>query len=108
MSSLVAVGKECSRVDNRDQMDNRGHLTTEVRNPRSRFVGQMSVGEAFDLINAEDATVARAVAAERADICAAIELVVDALRVAALGAASGWWVGSSFRTLLFPQAGGLF
>jgi hypothetical protein len=24
------------------------------------------------------------------------------------GSASGWWVGFSFRTPLFPQAGGLF
>jgi N-acetylmuramic acid 6-phosphate etherase len=40
----------------------------------------MSVGEAFDLINAEDATITAAVAAARAEVCAAIELVVAALR----------------------------
>lgn len=61
-------------------MNNRGHLSTEGRNLRSMALDQMRVGEAFDLINAEDATVATAVAAARADICAAIELVVAALR----------------------------
>lgn len=40
----------------------------------------MSIPEAFDLINNEDATIARAVAAARADICRAIELVVAAFR----------------------------
>jgi len=61
-------------------MDDRGHLTTEQRNPRSRQLDRMSIAEAFDLINSEDATVARAVAAARDQICAAIELVVSAFR----------------------------
>ncbi len=40
----------------------------------------MSVSEAFDLINAEDASIAAAVAAERENICRAIELVVAAFK----------------------------
>jgi N-acetylmuramic acid 6-phosphate etherase len=43
-------------------------------------IDQMSVAEAFDVISAEDATVPAAVAAAKPQICAAIELVVDALR----------------------------
>jgi N-acetylmuramic acid 6-phosphate etherase len=61
-------------------MNNRGHLSTESRNPQSMWLDRMSVGEAFDLINAEDATIAAAVAAARAEVCATIELVVEALR----------------------------
>ena len=61
-------------------MDDRGHLTTEHRNPRSRRLDRLSVAEAFDLISSEDATIARAVAAARDDICRAIELVVAAFR----------------------------
>jgi N-acetylmuramic acid 6-phosphate etherase len=38
----------------------------------------MTIGEAVDLMNAEDATVAQAVAAAKDDICKAIELVVAA------------------------------
>lgn len=59
-------------------MQDRGHLLTELRNPRSMHLDRMSVEEAFDLMNAEDATVAAAVAEARADICRAIELVVAA------------------------------
>ncbi len=61
-------------------MDDRGHLTTEHPNERSAHLDRLSIGEAFDVINREDATVARAVANARGDICRAIELVVAALR----------------------------
>ncbi len=61
-------------------MDDRGQLTTEHRNPRSTHLDRMSVEQAFDLINAEDASVAAAVAAARAEICRAIDLVVAALK----------------------------
>jgi len=61
-------------------MDDRGHLTTEHRNPRSRDLDRLSIGEAFDLINGEDATIAHAVARSRTEICRAIELVVAALK----------------------------
>ncbi len=61
-------------------MNDRGHLSTEVRNPRSMRLDRMSVHEAFDLINAEDAAISKAVAVERDQICKAIELVVTALK----------------------------
>ncbi len=61
-------------------MDDRGHLTTEHRNPLSMGMDALSVREAFDLINTEDASVASAVAAAKDSICKAIELVVGALR----------------------------
>jgi N-acetylmuramic acid 6-phosphate etherase len=61
-------------------MKDRGHFTTEQRNPRSMGLGEMSVGAAFDLINGEDATIAAAVAAAREDICRAVEVVVAGLR----------------------------
>ncbi len=41
---------------------------------------RMSVAEAFDLINGEDAAIAGAIAVARSDICRAIELVVSAFR----------------------------
>src|SRR5574340_311924 len=59
-------------------MQDRGHLLTELRNPRSTRLDRMSVAEAVDLMNAEDATIPPAVAAARAEICTAIELVVAA------------------------------
>ncbi len=61
-------------------MNDRGHLTTEFRNPRSMHLDRMSVSEAFDLINSEDAGIAAAVAAERENICRAIALVVAGLK----------------------------
>ena len=59
-------------------MHDRGHLLTELRNPRSAKIDRASIAEAFDLMNAEDATVAAAVAAARSEICRATELVVAA------------------------------
>jgi len=59
-------------------MKDRGHLLTELRNPRSMRIDRMSIPEAVDLMNSEDATVAQAVAAAKEDICKAIELVVAA------------------------------
>ncbi len=61
-------------------MDDRSHLTTEHRNPRSRDLDRLSVAEAFALINSEDAKVAGVVAAARPEICRAVELVVAAFR----------------------------
>ena len=61
-------------------MEDRGHLSTEHRNPRSTRLDRLPTLEAFDLINREDATVAGAVARERIDICRAVDLVVDAFR----------------------------
>lgn len=59
-------------------MQDRGHLLTELRNPNSVHVDRMSVAEAVDLMNAEDATIPAAVAAAKTDICKTIELVVAA------------------------------
>ena len=61
-------------------MEDRGHLTTESRHPASVRLDRLSTGEAFDLINAEDRTIAGAVADAREEICHAIDLVVDAFR----------------------------
>jgi N-acetylmuramic acid 6-phosphate etherase len=61
-------------------MQDRGHLMTELRNERSMNIDRMSVAESFDVINAEDAKIAAAVAAEKTSIVAAIELVVAAFR----------------------------
>lgn len=58
----------------------RGHLATELRNAASASLDRVSIGEAFDIINAEDATVAHAVARAKDSIVRAIELVVEALR----------------------------
>lgn len=59
-------------------MQDRGHLLTELRNPNSMRVDRMSVAEAVDLMNAEDATIPAAVAAAKTEICQTIELVVAA------------------------------
>lgn len=61
-------------------MTDRSHISSEHRNPRSMRLESLAIGEAFDLINAEDATVASAVASAKASICAAIELVVAAFQ----------------------------
>lgn len=61
-------------------MDDRGRLITEHRNAQSLRLHRLSVGEAFDLINHEDANVAKAVAAARENICKATELVIEAFR----------------------------
>lgn len=61
-------------------MQDRGHLLTEQRNERSLSIDRMSIGEAFDVINTEDASVPAAVAAARPEIVRAIELVTAAFR----------------------------
>lgn len=53
---------------------------TERRNPRSARIDQLSTLEIVDLINAEDRTVADAVAEERMEIARCIELVVECFR----------------------------
>lgn len=61
-------------------MQDRGHLLTEQRNPRSMNIDRLSIAESFDVLNAEDATIAAAVAAAKPSIVAAVELVVAAFR----------------------------
>src|SRR2546423_7575781 len=60
--------------------DYRDPRLTEQRNPRTQRIDVASSLEIVDLINAEDATVAPAVHAVRADVARAIDLVVDAFR----------------------------
>ncbi len=50
---------------------------TEQRNPRSARIDELTTLEIVDLINAEDATVAAAVHAEREAIARCVELVVE-------------------------------
>lgn len=61
-------------------MQDRGHLLTEQRNERSMRFDKASVADAFDIMNAEDASVPAAVAAAKADIVRAVELVVAAFK----------------------------
>jgi N-acetylmuramic acid 6-phosphate etherase len=56
------------------------HRLTEQRNPRSTRIDLLSALEITDLINAEDQTVAIAVARERESIARAMELAEDAFR----------------------------
>lgn len=63
-------------------MQDRGHLLTEQRNPRSMNIDRMSIAEGFDVIHVEDAGIVAAVAAAKPAIVAAIELVVAAFRAA--------------------------
>lgn len=56
-------------------MQDRGHLMTELRNPRSMTIDRMSIPEAVEVMIAEDATIAAAVAAATPEICRTIELV---------------------------------
>jgi N-acetylmuramic acid 6-phosphate etherase len=61
-------------------MQDRGHLLTEQRNERSMSIDRMSIEEAFDVMNAEDATIPAAVARVRKEVVEAIRLVVSAFR----------------------------
>ncbi len=56
------------------------HLTTESQNPVSAEIDRLAPIEIVRLMNAEDATVAAAVAREEAAIARAIEVVADRLR----------------------------
>ncbi|MFN0009578.1 MAG: N-acetylmuramic acid 6-phosphate etherase [Planctomycetota bacterium] len=57
----------------------RDHLPTEQQNPRSADLDLLSIGEAFDVMNAEDATVAASVARAKPAIVRAVELVAERL-----------------------------
>ena len=56
-------------------IDDRGHLLTERRNPNSHALDELSVGDAFDMMNGEDATVPSAVAKAKPAIVRAIRAV---------------------------------
>lgn len=55
----------------------RERLTTERANPVSDALDTLSIADAFDVVNGEDAGVARAVARAKADIVRAIEVVAE-------------------------------
>jgi N-acetylmuramic acid 6-phosphate etherase len=78
-------------------MNDRSHLLTEQRLPESMRLDAMSVGEAVDLMNRQDAVAVAAVAAERANVARAIELAVAALsaggRLIYLGAGTSGRLG---------------
>jgi len=59
-------------------MQDRGHLLTEQRNEHSRSLDSQSIEENFDLMNAEDASIASAVAQAKPQIVDAIKKVVEA------------------------------
>lgn len=61
-------------------MQDRGHLLTELRNPNSQHVDTMSTEQAFDMMNAEDAKIIAAIQAVKKEVCATIDVVVDAFR----------------------------
>ncbi|TWT44026.1 N-acetylmuramic acid 6-phosphate etherase [Phycisphaerae bacterium RAS1] len=61
-------------------MNDRGHLLTEQHNPRSAELDRLSIADAFDVMNAEDAQVAAAVAAAKPQIVAAVEVVAGCLK----------------------------
>jgi N-acetylmuramic acid 6-phosphate etherase len=61
-------------------MQDRSNLLTEQRLPDSINLDAMSVEEAVELMNRQDAIAVQAVGAERANIVGAVEIVVEALR----------------------------
>ena len=61
-------------------IQDRSKLTTERRNARSAGIDRLSTLGIVDVINAEDRKVAPAVAAQRKQIAAGVDLIVDRLR----------------------------
>ena len=51
--------------------------TTEKRNPRTENIDELSTAEIVELINAEDTIVPKAVATQRKQIAAAVDMIVD-------------------------------
>src|SRR5512146_2189424 len=61
-------------------MRDRSHIATEQRNPAAAELDRMPLHQAVALMQAEDATVAAAVAGQRPQIVRAVELAVAAFR----------------------------
>jgi N-acetylmuramic acid 6-phosphate etherase len=61
-------------------MTDRSHLLTELRLPESMTLDAMSVDEALDVMIAQDRRAVEAVAAERANVAAAVRVVSAALK----------------------------
>ncbi|MBN2559690.1 MAG: N-acetylmuramic acid 6-phosphate etherase [Phycisphaerae bacterium] len=62
----------------RPTLSGRGHLLTEQHNLRSRDLDALSISDAFDLVNAEDAAIPSAVAKAKRPILRTIRLVSSA------------------------------
>jgi N-acetylmuramic acid 6-phosphate etherase len=56
-------------------LQDRGHLLTEQRNKRTLALDSLSIADAFDVMNVEDQSIPRAVAAAKADIVKAVKIV---------------------------------
>src|SRR5687768_16049645 len=61
-------------------MTDRSHLLTELRLPESMNLDALSIEDAVKVMNEQDARAVAAVAAERANVVQAIEIVAAALR----------------------------
>lgn len=76
---------------------NREHFSTELPNPASERLDELSAADAFDVMNAEDARVALAVRAAKPEIVRAIEWAAQALanggRLVYLGAGTSGRLG---------------
>src|SRR2546426_12552250 len=94
-------------MTNRDFSDPRA---TEQRNPRTERIDVASSLEIVDLMNAEDATIAKVVHGERERIAAAIDLIVAAFRAGGrlvyVGAGTSRRPGGLDATRLPPPLGG--
>jgi N-acetylmuramic acid 6-phosphate etherase len=60
-------------------MDPLQHLQTEARNPASARLDELTAVELVELMNAEDAAVAAAVATQKREIAQAVEVIADRL-----------------------------
>src|ERR1035438_3524020 len=58
-------------------MQSFGSLATELRNPRSEHIDELSTLEMLTVINQEDATVAAAVASQLPEIARAVDTIVE-------------------------------
>jgi N-acetylmuramic acid 6-phosphate etherase len=67
-------------TDTKDLPKRRGHLTTEQPNPATVELDRADIASGFDLMSAEDATVAEQVRKAKPEICQAIELIAQRLR----------------------------
>ena len=61
-------------------MTARAHFPTEAPNPAAAGLDRLSTSDAFDVMNAEDASVAAAVARAKPEIVRAVDLVAERLR----------------------------
>ncbi len=82
--------------------EDRGHLSTEQRNPAAAQLDRMSVLEAVDLMTSEDARAVEAVAAVRDELAAAVDLVSE--RLAAGGRLIYVGAGTSGRLAVLDAA----